>query len=194
MPARGAPDPNRPRYHLDVNIDPVAREVQGTLRVEFTPDIETDKLVFRMWANSPRITRSGGNESVQPTGDATVVDPTTLLVRLPSPAKPGKRIEYSLIYCWVAGEPDVLSHRSERRHIRRARLPILRGAGVWWATDPRSTPSRGVDGASADFDVNPPFSLASTCGAGPPLRGPSLEGRPVRDFALSTGHVKRAHQ
>ena len=199
VPARAAPDPNRPRYHLDVNIDPAAREVQGTLRVEFTPDIETDKLVFRMWANSPRITRSGGSQSVQPTGDATVVDPTTLLVRLPSPAKPGKTIEYSLRYSLELPSTPTFDRIAQNGdNIRLGSFfPILAWEpGVGWATEPPVDAFAEASMAPvADFDVN----LTVPAGLDVLATGTSDDGRhwkasAVRDFALSTGHFKRAEQ
>ncbi|MGH3658672.1 MAG: hypothetical protein ACRDUA_18610, partial [Micromonosporaceae bacterium] len=36
----------------------------GQLSVSFTPDADTDRLVFRLWANAPRIGRAGGKIDV----------------------------------------------------------------------------------------------------------------------------------
>ena len=46
-PAYPAPDPARPRYRLAVDI-PATGDVTGTVRVRFTPDLPTRRLVFRL--------------------------------------------------------------------------------------------------------------------------------------------------
>ncbi|MDQ3944803.1 MAG: hypothetical protein M3357_06570 [Actinomycetota bacterium] len=59
-----APWPERPRYTAQMNVDPAARMVTGTLSVRFTPDADTDRLVFRFWANAPRLGRAGSRFEV----------------------------------------------------------------------------------------------------------------------------------
>jgi hypothetical protein len=54
----------RPRYTAQLNVDPAARLVTGTLSVRFTPDAPTDRLVFRLWANAPRLGRAGSRFEV----------------------------------------------------------------------------------------------------------------------------------
>ena len=54
-----APAADRPRYTLQLTIDPAAHRVQGTVAVAFTPDIATDRLVFRLWANGPVLRARG---------------------------------------------------------------------------------------------------------------------------------------
>ena len=58
------PWPERPRYTAQLNVDPAARLVTGTLSVRFTPDAATDRLVFRLWANAPRLGRAGSRFEV----------------------------------------------------------------------------------------------------------------------------------
>src|SRR5207248_1470334 len=57
VPTRAAPDPNRPRYTLTVNVDLPSNIVSGNVKVRFIPDMATDRLVFRLWPNGP--TQSG---------------------------------------------------------------------------------------------------------------------------------------
>ncbi len=59
-----APWPERPRYTARLNVDPEARMVTGTTSVRFTPDAPTDRLVFRFWANAPRLGRAGSRFEV----------------------------------------------------------------------------------------------------------------------------------
>ncbi|MGH9040752.1 MAG: hypothetical protein ACRDZ3_11040 [Acidimicrobiia bacterium] len=59
-----APWPERPRYTARLNVDAEARMVTGTTSVRFTPDAATDRLVFRFWANAPRLGRAGSRFEV----------------------------------------------------------------------------------------------------------------------------------
>ena len=61
MPA-GYPEPwpDRPRYTARLNVEPGKRLVTGSVSVRFVPDADTDRLVFRLWPNAPRIGRAGG--------------------------------------------------------------------------------------------------------------------------------------
>src|SRR5439155_24077387 len=81
------PDPERPRYKLTLALSLAENVVRGTTDVHFTPDLDTDRLVFRLWPNGPRPAQAGG---ALHTGDvtvdgrpapATLDDPTTLVVR-----------------------------------------------------------------------------------------------------------------
>ena len=49
-----APAANRPSYQLRIDLQPERRLVTGAERVRFTPDLATDRLVFRLWPNGPR--------------------------------------------------------------------------------------------------------------------------------------------
>src|SRR5215210_3505344 len=87
IPARLAPDPARPKYTLRADVHPADGSVDGQLRVAFTPDLETDHLVFRLWPNGPRSAPAAARLE---TSDVTVgnrpattalEDPTILVVR-----------------------------------------------------------------------------------------------------------------
>src|SRR5207244_1438808 len=71
-PVRAVPDPNRPRYRLRLDVRPSERVAEGDLAVAFTPDVATDRLVFRLWPNGPRLSRAGARLD---TGAVTVDAP-----------------------------------------------------------------------------------------------------------------------
>lgn len=50
----------RPRYEAELTVDPAGGLVTGTTRVVFAPPEATDRLVFRLWANTPRVGEGGG--------------------------------------------------------------------------------------------------------------------------------------
>jgi len=58
------PWPERPRYTAHLDVDAAARVVTGDVEVRFVPDAATDRLVFRLWPNAPRIGRAGGRLDV----------------------------------------------------------------------------------------------------------------------------------
>lgn len=59
-----APWPDRPRYRARLDLEAGGARVTGSLSVTFTPTSDTDRLVFRLWANSPRPARAGGRLEV----------------------------------------------------------------------------------------------------------------------------------
>jgi hypothetical protein len=96
IPARATPDPARPKYTLRADVNPADGTVTGQLRVLFTPDLDTDRLVFRLWPNGPR---TGPVASKLETGQVTIAgrpvtsaldDPTTLSVRTAGTFKAGR--------------------------------------------------------------------------------------------------------
>ncbi|MCP3910557.1 MAG: M1 family metallopeptidase [Actinomycetia bacterium] len=54
VPAQAAPDPDRPVHMVDVDIDPLTGVVSGSLETHFRPDLPTDRVIYRLWPNSPR--------------------------------------------------------------------------------------------------------------------------------------------
>ena len=56
---RATPDPDRPVVDLDFSLAADLRTVAGTETVEFTPDLPTDELVFRLVPNGPDSTAVG---------------------------------------------------------------------------------------------------------------------------------------
>lgn len=53
---RAEPDPDRPVVDLDFRLSDDLRTVTGTETVVFTPDVDTDEMVFRLVPNSPGAT------------------------------------------------------------------------------------------------------------------------------------------
>ena len=61
---RATPDPDRPVVDLDFSLAADLRTVAGTETVEFTPDLPTDELVFRLVPNGPDSTAVGNQLTV----------------------------------------------------------------------------------------------------------------------------------
>src|SRR5947208_3100746 len=84
-----SPPANRPHYALTVHVSRGLMVVDGTLAVAFTPDVSTDRLVFRLWPNSPVYSKHGAALSVGQVREGGRLlstaqpNPTTLVVRRP---------------------------------------------------------------------------------------------------------------
>jgi hypothetical protein len=61
---RAAPDPDRPRITLDFELADDRRTVTGTETVVVTPDLDTDRLVFRLVPNGPGSATAGNRLTV----------------------------------------------------------------------------------------------------------------------------------
>ncbi|MGY1616935.1 M1 family aminopeptidase [Geodermatophilus sp. SYSU D00691] len=61
---RAEPDPDRPVVDLEFRLSDDGTTVTGTETVTFTPDLDTDRLVFRLVANAPPSARSGNQLTV----------------------------------------------------------------------------------------------------------------------------------
>ena len=149
-PVRATPDPNRPRYRLRVDVRPDERTVQGDLAVVFTPDVATDRLVFRLWPNGPRLSRAGAQldtDAVTVDGAAVTAEretPTMLVVGRGTTFAAGRAVEVRLT--WTLRLPGSLDDRISLSGdaVRLGSFfPILGWEpGVGWATArPRSTRS-----------------------------------------------------
>ncbi|HUP85944.1 MAG TPA: hypothetical protein VM143_09790 [Acidimicrobiales bacterium] len=154
VPERPTPRSDRPTYDLDVDVRPAEGIVVGNETVRFTPDVATDRLVFRLWANAPRITRAGGRIEVGLDG-ASQPNPTTLV--LPRKVAAGETTEVSMT--WQLTLPTSGTNDRIARSGNAVRLgsffPVLSWhPGLGWATEP---PTSGFAEASlslpADFDV-----------------------------------------
>lgn len=154
VPERATPRSDRPSYTLDLDVRLSEGIVVGAQTVRFTPDIATDRLVFRLWANAPRITRAGGRIDVALDG-ASQPDPTTLV--LPRPLRAGETTEVTMR--WQLTLPTSPSNDRIARTGDAVRLgsffPVLSWhPGLGWATEP---PTSGFAESSlslpADFDV-----------------------------------------
>jgi hypothetical protein len=195
------PDPHRPRYTLDLRIDPFAQVVTGTLRVVFTPDLATDHLVFRLWANGPVLQKEGarlGISRVSVAGMPRVSHepaPTTLVV-------PGRFAAGAAVTAGLDFRLKLPQHAKDRisQHGDAIRLgsffPILPWvAGRGWATDPPTrVPAETSTSPIADFDVH----IATPDGLGVMASGEQIgpghwRADDVRDFAVATGDFRSAH-
>ena len=154
VPERAAPRSDRPTYDLDVDVRLAEGIVVGSQTVRFTPDVATDRLVFRLWANAPRITRAGGGIEVALDG-ASQPNPTTLV--LMRSLRAGETTEVSMN--WQLTLPTSTSNDRIARTGNAVRLgsffPVLAWhPGLGWATEP---PTSGFAESSislpADFDV-----------------------------------------
>lgn len=154
IPERATPRSDRPSYTLDVDVRLAEGIVVGSQKVRFTPDVATDRLVFRLWANAPRITRAGGKIDVALEG-AEQPNPTTLV--LPRKLRAGESTEVTMT--WQLTLPTATSNDRIARTGDAVRLgsffPVLAWhPGLGWATEP---PTSGFAESSlslpADFDV-----------------------------------------
>lgn len=170
--------------------------VDGDLAVRFTPDIATDRLVFRLWPNSPLTARAGARLD---TGTVTIgahavateqPDPTTLVVTT-GPLAAGKTIDVALP--WTLHLPGQVNDRVSRTGdtVRLGSFfPILAWEpGVGWATDPPTVAHGEASTApTADFSVS--VELPPGVGA---LATGEFDGSgrwratAVRDFGMSIG-------
>jgi hypothetical protein len=202
MPERAAPDPNRSRYRLTVDVRPSERTVDGDLTVVFVPDLDTDHLVFRLWPNGPRLARTGASLD---TGDVTVdgtpavaaqEDPTQLVVRNGSTFVAGRPVEAHMT--WRLRLPGVTDDRVSRAGdaVRLGSFfPILAWEpSVGWATDAPTTVSAEASTApTADFDVTieVPDGLSVLASGAQDTPG-HWTATAMRDFALSVGRFTTA--
>ena len=199
IPDRAIPDPARPRYTLWADVRPDEGTVDGQLQVVFTPDVDTDRLVFRLWPNGPR---SAPAEAKLETGQVTIAgrpvasaleNPTTLVVRSDSGFRAGQSVDVSMP--WRLQVPGPANDRISRDGASMrlgSFFPILPWEpGVGWATD---APAGGFAEAStaptADFDLTvvlpAGFSVLAS-GTPDPARPGRFVGSAMRDVAMSVG-------
>ncbi|MEY2474902.1 MAG: hypothetical protein QOG87_217 [Actinomycetota bacterium] len=202
MPARNTPRSDRSRYTASVDVRPAENAVVGEVTVRFVPDQATDRLVFRLWANSPRIAGAGGGIDTGPptiggkVAQATRDNATTLTVRTGSTFAAGTAVEVSVP--WRVTLPREVNDRVSRTGdtIRLGSfLPLLAWEpGVGWATEP---PSSGF--SEAAMTPHADFAVTVTTPAGFDVLATGTkdaQGRwtatAVGDFAFSTGHFTLA--
>lgn len=199
IPDRAAPDPARPKYTLRADVRPAEGTVDGQLRVVFTPDIDTDRLVFRLWPNGPR---SAPAAAKLETGPVTISgrpvasaldDATTLVVRSGDVFRAGRAVDVSMP--WRLEVPGSANDRISRNGDAMrlgSFFPILPWEpGVGWATE---APVGGFAEAStaptADFDVTvvlpEGFSVLAS-GTPDPARPGRFVGSAMRDVGMSIG-------
>jgi hypothetical protein len=175
--------------------------VEGSLSVSFAPARRTDRLVFRLWPNSPRLAAEGARlavSDVRVPGRRTKLarpEPTMLVVR-PGALRARRRVNVSMR--WRLTLPAVPGDRLSRRGdaLRLGSFfPLLaydpqRG----WAVDPpTATVAEASTSPTADFDVRVrvPAGLG-VLASGESLGGGRWRARAVRDFALAAGRFTLA--
>ena len=169
MPA-GYPEPwaDRPRYSARLTVEPAKRLVTGDVAVRFVPDADTDRLVFRLWPNAPRIGRAGGRLDVtaaqlggQPAtgryeaGGAVAGRPGTIWI-LPGTFPAGQpvdaRLEFRLTLPGAVNDRVATAGRAVRLGSAIPILSWIRGDG--WQTGPATNLNAEAAASEvADWDV-----------------------------------------
>lgn len=201
-PPRRAPDPDRPRYEVGITVRPESGSwtVEGTTTVSFTPDLPTDRLVFRLWPNGPRQLEQGTSLEAGPVtvdGEARpshLEMPTMLVVPLVRTLQPGETATASLP--WVLDPPNRAKDRisAEGDSLRLGSfMPLLEWTrGVGWTTDPPTIQFHEAGAApTADFDVTiqapPGYDVLVS---GTPQGEGRWEAHAMRDVAVAVGHFE----
>lgn len=204
-PPLAAPAPDRPRYAVDVAVTRPFRELTGSVRVTFTPNLTTDHLVFRLWPNGPAQRDAGEHldvGAVKEGGRELHVfrpDPTTLKVELGRRLVPGSPVTVQLPWRLTLGRSHIDRNARFRGGLRLGTFfPLLswdprRG----WLTDP---PSRLLAETAAtptaDFDLHVLAPAGLRILATGENAGPGhFRAHAVRDLAVAVGpfRVESAH-
>lgn len=202
VPARVAPRDDRAQYVLTVDVRLAQNAVVGHSEIRFTPDIATDKLVLRLWANSPRTARLGAKLDVSAVtlghGPAQMQQPdaTTVVVPLPSPLAAGRTVQLGVD--WRLTLPGAVEDRISRSGdtVRLGSFhPILAWEpGVGWAeVPPTGLFAESSVSAPADFtmSVNVPAGLQVLASGVVDGTG-RWTSSAVPDVALSIGRFRLA--
>jgi len=173
--------------------------VEGRQHVTFTPDLDTDRLVFRLWPNGPQAALVPATLEAGPIAVdgrpavSTLDDATTLSVRTGAAFRAGRPVDVDLTWQLTVPAPanDRISRDGDALRLGSF-FPILPWEpGVGWATDPPAGSFAEASTApTADFDltVNVPDGFDVLTGATPdPLRRGHLRAGAMRDVALSIG-------
>jgi len=193
-PVLSPPPPDRVAYTLRVRLNRELREAAGSLRVAFRPAVATDRLVFRLWPNSPFYTRRGASLTVGPVTAAghtlatSRPDPTTLVVDRAIAA--GEEATVSMTWNLRLPRRAGLQLRGGRSARLVSFFPLLSWDGRDWTTE---RGLRRIDGfwstsPTADFDVRivAPRGLR-VLASGEELGRGRWRALRVRDFAVAVG-------
>jgi hypothetical protein len=180
--------------------------VTGDLAVRFVPDAPTDRLVFRLWPNAPRLGRAGSRLEITAATVEGRPTPGTYEAAGAAPGKPGT--VFSLAGSFAAGQPvearlefrlalpgavaDRVSQMGSTMRLGSP-LPVLswiRGQG--WHTAPAvSLNAEAVASEVADWDVAvavpPGFGVLAT---GEEPEPGHFRARAVRDWGATVGRLR----
>jgi hypothetical protein len=203
VPARVGPDPERPRYTLKLDVQPAQGVVTGEVSVRFTPDLPTDRLVFRLWPNGPKLQQAGARLDVGPVsldgGPAApgqLPNPTTLVVPLGRTLAAHRTVSARL--AWKLTLPGSTSDRISRAGdaVRLGSFfPILGWEpGRGWALEPPTTNFAEASTApTADFDMTITTAPGlDVLASGVPDGKGHWNAAAMRDVAVSVGHLRTA--
>jgi hypothetical protein len=203
LPDRAAPNSKRSRYVIRAEVLPAEHRVRGDLTVRFTPDLATDRLVFRLWPNGPRLASQGAKLTVSNVAvgahQATANQPDATSLVLPLNAVAGQTIEASL--AWDLRLPGPNNDRIAQigDSIRLGSFfPILAWEpGVGWATEPAVSGFAEASTAPvADFDLSltVPPGLDVLASGVPDSGRTRWHAEAMRDIAVSIGHFRVAER
>ena len=198
-PAVRALDPNRPRYTMSLDITPSAATVAGAIDVKFTPDFETDRIVFRLWPNGPRQLSFGTHlEIVGPVEVDGKPAPTSqddismLVIRPGGTIRAGQPVQVKLRFNLRLAHPARDRLSAEADSVRLGSFfPILEyESGTGWTTDPPTLRfAEAGTSPAADFDL----TITTPPGYGVIASG--KQDRPghwtstgMRDVSVAVGH------
>ena len=200
------PWPDRPRYTAHLTVEPGRRLVTGDVTVRFVPDADTDRLVFRLWPNAPRIGRAGGRLDVaashlrgQPvagryeTGGAVAGKPGTIWV-LPGAFPAGQpvdaRVEFRLTVPGAINDRVATAGRAVRLGSVIPVLSWIRGDG--WHTRPATNLNAEAAASEvADWDVTVTAPAGyTTLATGEETSPGRFEARAVRDWAATVAPMR----
>ncbi|MDQ3979513.1 MAG: hypothetical protein M3314_08185, partial [Actinomycetota bacterium] len=176
---------------------PATGVVEGMVDVRFTPDLPTDRLVFRLWANGPRQRGEGGQVEtgqVEVDGravESVVEDPTTLVVPLGTPLGTGQTVRARVPFR-LQLPPNARDRVSAENDSMRmgSFFPILEWEpSVGWVTEPPTTRFAEASTApTADFDLTvttpPGYGVVAS---GTPDRPGHWTATAMRDVAVAVG-------
>lgn len=200
VPARVQPPSDRPQYTLKADVRLPDNAVIGTVDVRFTPDLDIDRLVFRLWPNGPRLRNVGARldiTAVRVDGRPVqwqVPDLTTLEV--PAAAKAKSTVTATVEWRLTLPGPtqDRVSRSGDAVRLGSF-FPILAWEpGVGWAREPPSTSfAEASVAATADFTatVTVPSGL-DVLASGVPDGTGTWRATAAPDFALSVGRFTTA--
>jgi len=203
IPAYREPDPDRPEYQLDLRLDLAANVLDGRQVVRFRPDLPTDRLVFRLFANGPRPSAAGARLDVEAVylganvpARTEAPDPTTLVVLLDDPLDAGEPIEVTIP--WRLTLPSPVSDRISRTGdtVRLGTFhPLLAWEpGVGWATEPATAVfAEATTAPVADYSVGIDVPEGLTVFATGEAIGQRFHAEAVREVAIAVGRFRVVH-